>query len=186
MNETKIENTDSEIVDAVELEVIEGESAEDKSVRLETLNKQLFERAKKAEGFVKGDDGKWVKAPVRTETKPTDASKKPDTDNLSQADLITLMRSDIPEEDVADVVEYAKFKGVTVAEALKSNVVKATLAEKKEARAVAEGTSTGSQRRGSGKLSDEALMDNAQKGILPESDEDMERLSILRRKGGKK
>lgn len=150
--------------------------------KLEDNNKQLYARLKKAEGYVQ-KDGKWVKP----EAKPVD--KKPEdttinntsNDGLSQADVITLARTNIPEEDIKEVLDYAKFKNISVAEALKSSVVKATLAEKEESRKVAEATNTGAGRRGSGRISDESLLENSRKGILPDSDSDLERLALLRK-----
>lgn len=140
-------------------------------------NAQLFARTKKAEGFTLKDN-KWVK-----ETKPTEEnSGKSSQDSLSQADLITIARSNIPDEDLPEVLEYTKLKGITVSEALKSTVVKTILAEKDEARKVAEGTNTGNARRGSAKLSDEQLIANADAGKMPESDEEIKRLITLRKK----
>jgi hypothetical protein len=148
--------------------------------KVESNNKQLYARLKKSEGFVKDKDGKWVK-----ETKPPTVEAKieptivADTSKLSQSDLLTLARTDIADEDIADVVEYATLKKISISEALKSSVVKGILADKAETRKVAEGTSTGGGKRGNAKLSDEALMANARAGKMPESDEDISRLSRL-------
>jgi len=135
----------------------------------------------KAEGF-EFKDGKWVKpnkSSEETEQKPNNSETQ-----ISQTDFYALIKADVPEEDFSDVVDYAKLKNISIAEALKSTIVKSVLAEKKEVRNVAEGTHTGGGTRGSGKMFDEKLMENASKGIMPESDEDMSRLVSLRR--GKK
>jgi hypothetical protein len=96
--------------------------------------------------------------------------------SLSTADIIALSKADIEAEDVDEVLEYAKFKRISIAEALKSPVVKATLSEKKEQRNVAIATNTGGAKRSTGRISDETLIANAEKGILPESDADIDRL----------
>lgn len=180
MNTTENENSDSTNTEAEEVvATIEGESAEDKAVRLEGLNAQLFERAKKAEGFEK-IDGKWIKKQKPAEVKPieqTETSK----DSLSPTDIYVLIEGKVPKEDINEVTEYAKFKNISIAEALNSPVLKGILAEKVEQRNVANGTNTGGSNRGSTKLSDSALLANADKGILPESDEDMKRLTLLQR-----
>lgn len=187
-------NTNNEDVtlndDVDEVTVTEGMTLEEKDealAKLQDTNRQLYARTKKAEGFVQDDSGKWIKTPVKAiENKEITATTKTSQDNLSQTDVITLARADIPEEDIPEVLEYAKFKGISVAEALKSPIIKTTLADKAEARKVAEGTSTGSGRRSSARLSDDALMENASKGILPESDEDIQRLTRIRITKGKK
>ena len=53
--------------------------------------------------------------------------------------------------------------------------------EKNEMRNTALATNTGGSRRSTGKVSDETLLSNAKKGIMPESDEDMARLIKARR-----
>jgi len=195
MNTNQNENGNSQIPDVPELVLEDGLSAEEVQERITehnqavadykekigSTNKQLFERVKKAEGF-EFKDGKWVKpnkSSEETEQKPNNSETQ-----ISQTDFYALIKADVPEEDFSDVVDYAKLKNISIAEALKSTIVKSVLAEKKEVRNVAEGTHTGGGTRGSGKMSDEKLMENASKGIMPESDEDMSRLVSLRR--GKK
>lgn len=68
MDNENFENADSSNGEGEELELevdLEGDSDEVKA--LKENNKKLFERAKKAEGFVKQPDGSWVK-----KAKPTD------------------------------------------------------------------------------------------------------------------
>jgi hypothetical protein len=101
---------------------------------------------------------------------------------LSPLDTLAIMRANVPEEDIADVMEYASFKKIPIAEALKSPTVKNILAQKNEERTVAQATNTGAARRGSSKVSDEKLLELASKGQLPDSDEEIARLYKLRRK----
>lgn len=190
MNETNGEGN-TEIPVVADLVIEEGDTAEvikEKTdawkAEVDKNNKQLYARTKKAEGYILVD-GKYVKPtkPATQEEKPNETTQKPAEDRLSQADLITLVKADIAEEDIPDVLEYAKLKGISVGDALKTTVVKTILADKTEQRKISEGTNTGGGRRGSGKVSDTELLSNASKGILPESKEDMERLSILKRAG---
>ena len=178
-------NTEIPVVEDLVIE--EGDTAEvikEKTdawkEKITETNKQLFARTKKAEGF-EFKDGKWVKAPVVVEEKKKEATtQKSSQDGLTSADVFVLVKANIPEEDIEDVAEYATLKNITIKEALASSVVKTILADKAEQRKIAEGTATGdAKKRGSGKLSDEALLSNANKGVMPESDEDMRRLSVL-------
>jgi len=105
------------------------------------------------------------------------------SNELSAVDILAVSKAGIEPEDLSEVLEYAKFKGIPVHEALKSSVVKATLAERQELRKSAEATNTGTARRGSSQVSDERLIENARKGVMPESDEDLKRLVGLRKRG---
>lgn len=119
--------------------------------------------------------------------KAMNASKSPETvvtsmGDLSQKDLYAMVKADVSEEDFDEVVEFAKFKKISVSEALKLPVLKTILSDKSEQRKSALATSTGSSRRSNAKLSDEALLENANKGIMPDSDEDIRRLASIKRK----
>lgn len=186
MNENKNEggtlNSDVEEV----IEVAEDATQEQKDealARLQDTNKQLYARAKKAEGF-ELVDGKWVKKEkppvIQPKKEPSDTTTI-SKEKMSQSDLIAVVKADVPEEDLEDVIEYATLKKISVREALNAPLIKGMLAEKAEQRAIAEGTNTNGARRGNTKISDTELLSNAQKGVMPESEEDMARLIKLRR-----
>ena len=193
MNENTNENGNSQIPEVEDFVIEEGwdadtiktKSAEHNQKvkewkgKVAEANSQLFARTKKAEGF-ELKDGKWVK-PNATETNnsQTTESKK---DDLSTDDVFTLVQANVPREDIGEVKEYAKLKGISIAEALKSDVVKTILADKAEKRKVADGTNTTGSVNGSSRLSDEALISEANKGNLPDSADDMQRLIVLRKK----
>lgn len=122
-------------------------------------------RAEKAESKAKAE---------KTQSNTRETVQK-NTD-LSPIDIIALTKANIDTEDINEVLDYAKYKGISISEALKSPVVKATIAEKSEQRNVALATNTGGAKRTSGRISDETLMANANKGNLPESDADIDRL----------
>ncbi len=68
--ENEIENLDSPNEETdTEVETEDVNALKEKLTELSGKNKQLFERAKKAEGFEKVD-GKWVKPAPKPETKP--------------------------------------------------------------------------------------------------------------------
>jgi len=117
---------------------------------------------------------KSKKAEVRVES-----AKK--TGDINTRDLYALIDAKIPQDDIGDVVEYAKFKNISVSEAIKSNVVKTILVDRAESRNSANASNTGTARRGSGKLSDDALVVKANKGEgLDESE--IERMYLLRKR----
>lgn len=142
------------------------ESVEELKTRLakaeqERENQKI--RAEKAERAAKAKTE--VKTEVRTEVKVEAPSIK---------DYIALKNANIHEDDVDEVVEYAKFKKVSISEALKSSVIKATLAEKQEHRQTAQATNTGKTKGGNSNVSGETLLEKASKtGEVPEDDKAM-------------
>lgn len=192
---TQHEQDGSQNIHAEEDIVIDAKPADDASQeekdayyeKLESSNKQLYARAKKAEGFVQ-KDGKWVKPEKPADANNTQQQPAPSStaEKLTSLDVYALMDAKVPQADIQDVAEYAAFKKISVTEALTHPLMKTMLAEKAEARRVAEGTATGSARRGSATVSDELLLENASKGIMPEKPEDMSRLAALRMSGQKK
>lgn len=121
------------------------------------------------------------KAEKKPEREVSKVAPKKQSD-LSAVDIIAISKANIEAEDVEEVVDYAKYKGISIVEALKSNVIKATLTQKEELRKTAQATSTGTSRRGSASITDGQLIANAEKGIMPESDADYDRLAELRLK----
>ena len=116
--------------------------------------------------------------------RPADAKKG--DDDLSKKDLYALMQAKIPEDDVDDITEFAKFKGITVTEALKSNVVKTMLADKAETRRTAEATQTRSTRqtsRGDGASIIANAKAKGEEGLPSKGSDDAEEMFWARRGG---
>lgn len=109
----------------------------------------------------------------------------PKAGEMSQDDLYAVIKADVPQEDINDVKEYATLKGITVAEALKSNVVKTILADKAEQRNIAEATNTGTARRGAANIPDSTLVENASKGNLPDDPAALAQARMRERKAKK-
>jgi hypothetical protein len=173
-------NTDEEVILNTQEETVDSQDTEtdESSEDLEELKNRLA----KAEELVNNYKIRAEKAEKRTEkTEVSKVAPKKQSD-LSTSDIIAISKANIEAEDVEDVLDYAKFKGISVMEALKSPVVKATLSQKDELRKTAQATNTGTSRRGSASITDGQLMANAEKGIMPESDEDFKRLASLRMK----
>lgn len=102
--------------------------------------------------------------------------------NLSTSDIIALTRANINEDDINEVQEYAKFKGISIKDALNSSVVKTLLSDNAEKRNVASATNTSNVKRGPAQASDDVLLARASKGEMPSNDSDLIRL-IKARKG---
>lgn len=168
-------NEDEEVEEVVDEESTEEEDGDDRDSTIEDLKAKLADANDK---IAKKRISKRKANQKETQSNETEGF-------ISQRDMFTLVAAKVAEDDVDEVVDYAKHKGISVKEALSSNVVKAILAEKQAERKTAEATNTSGARRGSAKITSERLMQNAElKGELPESDDDIKRL-IRQRRGMK-
>lgn len=130
---------------------------------LEEKNKKLFERAKKAEAAAKQVPSK-------------------DEDTLSNKDLLALAKANISDDDMDEVIEFAKFKKLSVSEALKHATMRTILDERASERKTAATTLVRGGARGSAKVSGEEILSKAERtGEVPDSDEAMTELFKARR-----
>lgn len=127
-------------------------------------------------------------------TKKSSSDEKDEDDDTEDStstkitikDQQALLRNNVHEDDIDEVVEYAAFKKISVSEALKSDVIKTTLSNKAEFRKTAETSNTSSAKKGASKVSDDTLVSKLSKGEVPEKgSEEAERLFWAKR-GGKR
>lgn len=159
---TQEETTDSNDVDTDESSEESIEEVKSRLAKAEELAQNYKIRAEKAE-----------KRTEKTETTKVAPKKSSD---LSAIDIIAITKANIDVEDIAVAEKYARFEGISIAEALKTPELRSILNVKAEQRTTAQATSTGATRRGSSRISDDQLLANASNGRLPESDEDIARL----------
>ena len=144
-------------------EVTTEESVEDLKARLakaeELANNQRI-RAEKAE----------------TKAKQTKEVKS----DLSNQDLLFLAKSDVHEDDMDELLDYAKFKKVSVKEA--HTMMQGLLKVKADERRTAAATQVKGGTRGTSKVSGEELLARAQAtGEVPEDEAGLQALFIARR-----
>lgn len=157
----QVQQTTEETVVANETK--EGSKEEDYRAKLNANNRFL-----EKEGY-SWKDGKWVKA------QPEKKSAKEDA--LSTIDIIALSKADVEVDDISEVVEHARYKGISVTEALKTDYIKTFLRGKKEERMSANLAITRTNPRGVKKNSGEAFLERAESANeLPSSDEEMQAL----------
>ncbi len=104
---------------------------------------------------------------------------------LNSKDLLAIMQNNVHEDDIDEVTEFANFKKISVSEALKTDVVKTILSNNAEFRKTSEVANAVPARKGVSKVSDESLLSNLSKGIIPDSKEEAERIFWAKR-GGKR
>lgn len=125
---------------------------------LEDTNRQLFERAKKAEGFVKVD-GKWVKAPKPEEAVRTQEELKAKTGELDEMQLDYLELKGVTEpEDIEVIQKVMQRTGQTMRQALKDDYVVSKLEANKSKRDVANAMPSNTKRSGGGAMGAEAAL----------------------------
>lgn len=138
-------------------------------------------RAEKAEKGNKGDGKEDAKKQTPAKTNKSDS-------DFSTKDMYSLIKADVPEEDFERVGNYAKLNKMSIAEALRDEDLQIILKRQAEKRETAKATNMGQRRSGNQKVSDQRLLDDASKGIIPTNEDDIERLAkarIAARKAGK-
>lgn len=168
-NENSLNNDQGVGDTATEGTELDVEALKAKATELEQTNKQLFERAKKAEGFVRVD-GKWVKAPKPEEAVETANQLKAKTGELSETQLDYLDLKGVTEQEDIDVIQKVMQRtGQTVRQALADDYVVSKLAALKGKRDVQNAT-PGNTKRAGGQVGDiaSAVAKFKDTGILPE------------------
>lgn len=147
-NSTNNEADDAEIV-ATPVDTLDVTALKAKLTETEQANRQLFERAKKAEGFVKVD-GKWVKA-AKSEPAAPRVEPSRQTGELDETQLDYLDLKGVSEQEDIDVVQSVMSRtGMTLRQALKDDYVQTKLKTNKEARDVKAAMPTSTKRSSSG------------------------------------
>lgn len=158
--------------------VVPNENNEDIELDLELDNEEVdVDALKKENETLKAQKEHWRK---KANEKP-EAKENASNNQLSLKDQIALSKADIDVEDIDDVLEYASFRKISIAEALSSSIVKTMISEKNEQRKASKAMSAGTTSRNANKNTDEALVRNAEKGELPESEADIQRLWLARK-----
>jgi hypothetical protein len=118
----------------------------------------------------------------KAEKKPAQVISQPTAQPThSLEDQIAIIKANVALEDLSEVQEFAKFKKITISEALQSPTLKAILADNAEKRQTALAANVATVKRGSQKSSDEALWQKAQKGELPQTPEEAEKIFRMRK-----
>lgn len=133
-----------------EVEQAENIDWKQKALELEEIAKNQKIRAEKAERLAKS---------AKSEKPSTSESP-----SMTIQDTLAIVNNKVHEDDIPEVEEYARFKGISISEALKSGVVKTLLREKEEMRKTAQATSTGKNRAGTSNVSPDALLAKARAG----------------------
>lgn len=144
MADTIIANTDASNGTEVETVIDPKLSEAEKIAALEDHNKKLFERAKKAEGFVKNSDGRWIKKPD-TAAKPsenlsTEGQNNSQSDKMYSREELDLRMDGYTDKEVEFISKNGGRKTLEDPNSLVSVAIKSTQ-EQRRAEAAASRTS---------------------------------------------
>ena len=142
---TLADMSEEDQVQAIESKKAELVEAEFSKLETEKSNQKI--RAEKAEALAK-----QLK-------KPAGESEAPKTPELNLKDIRALQ--DVHDDDVDELVEYAKFKGISIAEVKKNPVIQAHLKVKAEERTTAEATNIAKGGGRTSKITGQTLLERA-------------------------
>ena len=161
--DTSSTNETEENIDDVKAELAETKEKLDKSEKNYGDQKIRAEKAEKA-----------------SKPKETTEDKPKQEETLAPKDYLALTEAQVKADDFDEVVGWSKFKGITIAEALKDKTLGTILKDRAEERATAEATHTKKTARSQTTPSADKLVEQASQGQLPDSDEGIEALADAR------
>jgi hypothetical protein len=148
-----------------------------------TALKAENEKLKKA----KSDQEQRAKiAEDKLKSAKTQTQSQPKKDDLTMLEAMTLMKSGVHEEDIESVKRFAKLENISIADALKNDELKAVLHVREEKRKTSEATNTGKSPRGTGQVTDEVILERANKGQIPEAGSKEAEALFWARHGGRR
>lgn len=159
--------------------------AEKREQLIKETFKEVSEKATKNEKLA---NNYKVRAEKAEKDKKEGKESPKNDDNLSQKDLLSIVRADVHDDDIDEVRLFAKSHNIEVAEALKDRRLKAILSDNAEVRKSAEATTVKPARSGAPKVSQEAIVAQANKGgeNIPKAGTAEAEALFWARRGGKK
>jgi len=137
---------------------------------LEKKNKQLFERAKKAEAEAKELKVKLAETSKKGGDTPKNESFKKETVKNN------LALKDVHEEDWDEIIEFSERKNIPIYEAVKSPYMKSFLKTRDEERKSAQAANTGGGRAGATAPTHDQVLKDFADGKVSEDDKDIAKL----------
>lgn len=135
--------------------------------------------AQKAKELADNYKKRAEKAEKKAKSAPS-TPKTEDTTQLSPKDYLALQEAQITADDFDEVQDFAKYKGLTISEALKSSTLKTILNERKEERATASATQTKGARGVKPKTGEDYLEKAKTTGEIPTDDKAMQELILAK------
>lgn len=167
--EKSLEGLSPEEATAKRVEFAEKQ-ADDYRSKLNIQNRLL-----EKEGF-EFKDGGWVKKPEATQTQQQVQVNNP---TLSPKDSVLLAKS-VDADDIDEVLDYANYRKISVADALKDTTLVSILKERQETRRTAQATQINSANRTSQRDTAESMLQAATQNQVPADDDGIQALAAAR------
>lgn len=132
---------------------------------------EIKARLAKAEEIAENQRIRAEKAEAKAKAQPAKAPS-----SLNAGDMMAIKNANISETDMDIVEKFARDNNLSLRESLQHPHVKAILAYEEELKTTAIATNVEGVRRGTVKVTDDTLLQNASAGKLPTADDEIERL----------
>lgn len=167
---------ETEVIDSTnDTETTENDASVDSGEEIDV------EALKKENETLKAQKEHWRKKAEKLPEVPKEEVKPRSEGELTPADVLAFTGAGIThEDDVILAQKWARANGVTNREILKDKDFQIALNSKQEERKTAEVTQAKGGFRGAAKVTGEDLIRQAEKGKIPDSDEDIEKLAAAR------
>jgi hypothetical protein len=150
------------------LATLEGKTDEERNTAMSAKRTEIMNTEwSKAQEYARNQKIRAEKAEEKP-NKPTTTAKKDDDSNLSSVDTIAIIKANVHEDDIEEVIKASKLLGKSISETLKDSTFKTILNTREEERKTAEATNTNTAKPGTKQVSGDELKQNLSKGQVPE------------------
>jgi hypothetical protein len=183
-NDADFQETVSALTDEEREEAVKLRKSELLDEEIKTLSLGVKKSKELADNYkIRAEKAEKEAKKVTPEVKAIESK----SEDLTVKDAIVISKSNVHEEDIDEVVKYAKYAGLSIQEALKDDVLKTILANRQEKRNTANATSTGrGVRQSTTSKSPSAMLSELSKGVVPEAGTKEAEDVFWARRGGKK
>ncbi len=145
------------------LATLEGKTDEEKASAITAKRTEIMNTEwSKAQEYARNQKIRAEKAEEKP-NKPTTTAKKDDDSNLSSVDTIAIIKANVHEDDIEEVIKASKLLGKSISETLKDSTFKTILNTREEERKTAEATNTNTAKPGTKQVSGDELKQNLSK-----------------------
>lgn len=150
------------------LATLEGKTDEERNTAMSAKRTEIMNTEwSKAQEYARNQKIRAEKAEEKP-NKPTTTAKKDDNSNLSSVDTIAIIKANVHEDDIEEVIKASKLLGKSISETLKDSTFKTILNTREEERKTAEATNINTAKPGTKQVSGDELKQNLSKGQVPE------------------
>jgi len=147
---------------------LEGKTDEERNAAISAKRTEIMNTEwSKAQEYARNQKIRAEKAEEKP-NKPTTTAKKDDDSNLSSVDTIAIIKANIHEDDIEEVIKASKILGKSISETLKDATMRSILNTREEERKTAEAANTNTAKPGTKQVTGDELKQNLSKGQVPE------------------